>query len=132
MYKPKQVTFTFPSGTDQNQLLQEFCIKQEIKLNNCIDIITDRQLDQNGYRYRIKPPNIPILVHPSPDLPVSPSLWVSFPSLPGVQVSRRRIMMEIEMMKHPTAVYFSYIGIQSTPHEFAATRKQSAQKFHRL
>ena len=25
-----------------------------------------------------------------------------------------------------------YIGIQSNPHEFAATRKQSVQKFHRL
>ena len=30
------------------------------------------------------------------------------------------------------AVSLAYIGIQSTPHEFAATRKQSVQKFHRL
>ena len=29
-------------------------------------------------------------------------------------------------------IFFTYIGIQSTPHEFAATRKQSVQKFHRL
>ena len=26
----------------------------------------------------------------------------------------------------------TYISIQSTPHEFAATQKQSVQKFHRL